>query len=235
VSENSSFDIENDMKDPVSSVSNTFDIDIDEIIAYSERNGILNDGILNDGFMNGGSVVAADSADACSGVAAAQEQIEAAIHMKVNTVRTSSMGRLFDAVSSLLGICHYNRYEGESAALLENAAYRALMRQHATCDTTDFLTVSNEADELALKFHLAVASAILKQCNRARAQAQTNTVALSGGVFQNKILMEETLRLLRADAFEVYYNVHVPPGDGGIALGQNFIGMQLLQNRDLPY
>jgi hydrogenase maturation protein HypF len=58
-----------------------------------------------------------------------------------------------------------------------------------------------------------------------------NTVALSGGVFQNKILMEETLRLLRGDGFDVYYNRIVPSGDGGIALGQNYIGMQHLANR----
>jgi hydrogenase maturation protein HypF len=175
-------------------MGNSFDINIDEIIAYGEKYDTLGQVQKND-----------------------DTQIEAAIRLKVNTVKTSSMGRLFDAVSSLLGIRHYSRYEGESATLLENAAYRALSGQRAI-----------EADELALKFHISVASAILKQCKAARAQTGTSTVALSGGVFQNRLLMEESLRLLRAEGFDVYYNIAVPPNDGGIALGQNDIGMKSL-------
>jgi len=71
------------------------------------------------------------------------------------------------------------------------------------------------------------------QCRLAREQKSIQKVCLSGGVFQNKILMEETLRLLRGDYFTVYYNIHVPPNDGGLALGQNYIGMlqKMYQNR----
>jgi hydrogenase maturation protein HypF len=74
---------------------------------------------------------------------------------------------------------------------------------------------------------LNVAEAIVQQCKNARNELGIERVCLSGGVFQNKILMEETLRLLRADGFTVYYNIHVPPNDGGIALGQNYIGMMM--------
>jgi hydrogenase maturation protein HypF len=143
--------------------------------------------------------------------------VEAAIGQSINTVTTSSMGRLFDAVSSLLGIHHINRYEGECAIMLENAANDALLNPG-----------KNEAAELALRFHKDVAGAVLVQCRDARAAYKTDIVCISGGVFQNKILTEEVLRLLRADGFTPYFNIAVPPNDGGIALGQNFIGMEHL-------
>ncbi|MDR0852416.1 MAG: carbamoyltransferase HypF [Clostridiales Family XIII bacterium] len=234
-------DKESDVGGAEDSVSNKiFDIDIGEIVAYSERYNTLRQAAAQAEEIS----VVTDSADVDPAATATREQIEAAIRLKINTVKTSSMGRLFDAVSSLLGICHYNRYEGESATLLENAAYRALMRQHATWDTNGSISAVPEdgafdmddtkvpdplvADALALKFHLSVASVILKQCSAVRAQTNTNAVALSGGVFQNRILMEESLRLLRAEGFDVYYNIAVPPNDGGIALGQNYIGMKSL-------
>ena len=140
--------------------------------------------------------------------------VTAAIKNKINTVRTSSMGRLFDGVASLLGIQHINRYEGECAIMLENAACRAMTEPNA-----------DRADVLALEFHRKIADCILNQCQTIRADRQTHKVALSGGVFQNKILMEYTLKLLRNDGFDVYYNSAVPTNDGGISLGQNYIGM----------
>jgi hydrogenase maturation protein HypF len=158
--------------------------------------------------------------------------VDAAIRSGINTVRTSSMGRLFDAVCAMLGIHYENRYEGECAIMLENAAQRALDIQHAFegPDAGDFPVedVQAEQERLALTFHLDVAKAILVQCRLIRTERGIQNVCLSGGVFQNKILMEEALRLLRADGFTVYYNVHVPPNDGGIALGQNFVGMMSL-------
>jgi hydrogenase maturation protein HypF len=142
------------------------------------------------------------------------------------------MGRLFDAVSSLLGVCHENRYEGECASLLENAATRAMDSPIKPAnDRSDKLandigsSTASTCDRLALRFHLDVARAILDQCTKARTLHNINKVCLSGGVFQNRILMEETLRLLRTDCFDVYYNIHVPPNDGGIALGQCYLGM----------
>ena len=142
----------------------------------------------------------------------------AAIKAGVNTVRTSSMGRLFDAACAMLGIHFENRYEGECAIMLENAAQRALTKARFGDEPT-------EQERLALYFHLEAARAVLGQCRLARDEKGIQKVCLSGGVFQNKILMEETLRLLRGDCFTVYYNVHVPPNDGGLALGQNYIGM----------
>ena len=142
----------------------------------------------------------------------------AALEAGVNTFRTSSMGRLFDAVCAMLGIHYENRYEGECAIMLENAAQRAIDKERASRRPT-------EQERLALSFHIDIARAVQTQCRLARAERDIQRVCLSGGVFQNKILMEETLKLLREDGFAVYYNIHVPPNDGGIALGQNFIGM----------
>jgi hydrogenase maturation protein HypF len=73
-----------------------------------------------------------------------------------------------------------------------------------------------------------VARAVLGECRRARVARVADKVCLSGGVFQNRILMEETLRLLRADGFTPYYNKTVPPNDGGIALGQAYIALRRL-------
>lgn len=137
--------------------------------------------------------------------------VRKALDLNINTVNSSSMGRLFDAVAALLGIKEYNDYEGQCAIMLEDAAARALLGKS-----------EDAADCLALKFHSKIAEMILDQCQKI---GETRQVALTGGVFQNKILMEETLRLLRDHDFEPYYNVSVSPNDGGIALGQLYIAM----------
>jgi hydrogenase maturation protein HypF len=118
----------------------------------------------------------------------------------------------------MLGIHYENRYEGECAIMLENEAQRAIDKKlHGENPT--------EQERLSLAFHLGIATVMLKQCRRVRDEYKINRVCLSGGVFQNKILMEEALRLLREGGFFVYYNINAPPNDGGIALGQNYIGM----------
>lgn len=136
----------------------------------------------------------------------------AAMEHDINTIKSSSMGRLFDAVSAMLGICSYNEYEGECAMLLEDAAAEA-MRSPGYSDAAD----------LALDFHMKVAEMIRTQCVRIWEDCGVKQVILTGGTFQNKILMEKTLELLRGDGFKVYYNVSVSPNDGGIALGQTYI------------
>ncbi len=152
--------------------------------------------------------------------------IEKALEMGINRMPSSSMGRLFDAVSALLGIKKYNDYEGQCASMLEDAAAEA---QKAIAEGRE----PDEAGKLALDFHLQIASLIYDECCRIRLRYAVkgkllSKVALSGGSFQNKLLMEETLRLLREGGFEVYYNVAVSPNDGGLALGQNYIGTHYL-------
>jgi len=140
--------------------------------------------------------------------------VKEALRQKINTVESSSMGRLFDAVSALLMIKQENDYEGQCAILLEDAAARAQKYPG-----------KSRADDLALAFHHRICDMILTQCRRIRKQENIEAVALTGGVFQNKILMERSLKLLREEGFHVYYNISVSPNDGGIALGQNYIGM----------
>ena len=137
-----------------------------------------------------------------------------ALKTGINTVKSSSMGRLFDAVSALLGICDYNSYEGQCAILLEDAA--AFAQKHPG---------AREACDLALSFHERIIDMIIEQCRIARDKYGADQVALTGGTFQNRILMEGVLEKLRADNFKPYYNISVSPNDGGIALGQAYVAM----------
>ena len=177
-----------------------FNLDLTEILKYATEHNTLQ---LNPKDQN-----------------AENQLILKALEHDVNTIESSSMGRLFDGVAALLGICSYNQYEGQCAMLLEDAADWALKHPG-----------KNHASDLALAFHLQVAETILHQCRCIRNETGANQVALTGGVFQNKILMEESLALLRKEGFEPYYNISVSPNDGGIALGQIYVAGHQLKNR----
>ena len=176
--------------------------------------------------------------------------VKAGLSHGINTIESSSMGRLFDAMAAFTGIHDYNRYEGECAIMLENAAAEALDKGSEPwemvfdiMDSDSGILISAgpvfkraekaladgiESGRIALGFHYAVADMILRVCRIIRRHESIDTVALSGGVFQNKILMERALALLRSDGFRPYYNISVGPNDGGVCLGQNYIGMKYL-------
>lgn len=147
--------------------------------------------------------------------------ISAALKSGINTVRSSSMGRLFDGVSALLGIKSHNDYEGQCAIMLEDAA--AFAQKHPGTD---------KASDLALDFHIKIIDLIMDQCIKAREEYGISQVALSGGTFQNKILMEGVLTKLRESDFTPYYNISVSPNDGGIALGQAYVAMHKISDSD---
>lgn len=174
------------------------------------------------------------------------ELLRAALNHNINTIPSSGMGRLFDVVASLLGIRQYNHYEGECAAMLEKAALIALRQRSSPVEMrfsiqpgkdgweVDARSVietiltglsSRDHNSLALGFHYAVADMIKEVCSIIRQEQNCSRVVLSGGVFQNTILMERTVALLRKEQFEVYYNRVVPPNDGCISLGQTWIGL----------
>lgn len=144
-----------------------------------------------------------------------KQLVYSALEHGVNNIVSSSMGRLFDAVAALLGIKEYNDYEGQCAIMLEDAA--------AKCET--------ESERLAYDFHMRTAEAVLTCCINTRNETGINKTVLSGGVFQNRILTEQCLKLLRNNGFEVYCNISVSPNDGGIALGQSYIGMKILEEQ----
>ena len=144
--------------------------------------------------------------------------VTAALRSGINTVKSSSMGRLFDGVSSLLGIKDHSDYEGQCAIMLEDAAAFAQKQPGTDC-----------ASDLALAFHQAVIGMIVDQCLMIRKESGASQVALTGGTFQNKILMEGVLNQLRSCGFSPYYNISVSPNDGGIALGQAYVAMHRLR------
>ena len=153
--------------------------------------------------------------------------IDSAIKNNINTVNSSSMGRLFDAVAALLDIKHYNNYEGECAVALESAARKAKKAYPLTpCLSSKqiLLEIKNKknkapAEEIALGFHIMLSQLILNIAE----QYHIPQIALSGGVFNNRILLKNTVNLLEKNGFSVYINERVPSGDGGIALGQAYI------------
>ncbi|MGW5034578.1 carbamoyltransferase HypF [Streptomyces nigra] len=162
--------------------------------------------------------------------------LERQLTRDVACAATSSMGRLFDAVSSLVGICHRAEYEAQAALELEAAATTAWDADDEAyafgvagglCDPAPVLRAlvaglraGTPVPVLAARFHRGVARAVAEQCRHVREDAGPRTVALSGGVFANALLEEECARLLAADGFTVLRHGEVPPNDGGLALGQ---------------
>lgn len=154
---------------------------------------------------------------------------------------TSSMGRLFDAVSALVGVRQVVAYEAQAAIELEGlsrgcdcgATQYAFAVKHgeptAMIDPAPVLTAvvadlraGVPAGVIGARFHHAVAELIVNLADVA--VAGTRTIALSGGVFQNALLLKLALRGLREREFEVITHQRVPPNDGGIALGQLLVG-----------
>lgn len=165
---------------------------------------------------------------------------------RVNTVASTSAGRLFDAVSALLGIRHASTFEGEASMYLQFAAEAWAEEHAADIETAPALPdallsaegrfllptqalfdelVSErlngmDAGSLAYAFHARLARLIVRGCEEAREKTGLTTVALSGGVFQNLLLLRLTKAQLEAQGFAVLLHSLIPPNDGGICLGQ---------------
>ncbi len=160
------------------------------------------------------------------------------IARKLNSPPTSSLGRLFDAVAALLGLRGAVLYEGQAAIELEQLAhsYQGKLESYpfslggqtpAALDVTPLIRaiVSDMQHDIppariAARFHCSIAELLATACGAAREQSGLNTVALSGGVFQNRLLLEQLITRLNTMAFQVFINRRVPPNDGGISLGQ---------------
>ena len=184
------------------------------------------------------------------------------IEKGLNTPETSSVGRLFDAASALLGVCTAPRYEGEAAILLEAAAHKAqteadgmpleddryrveFIKNTATENSTaadtsvllmdaapvfaallDDVQAGVPVSVIAARFHGAFVSAIADVAELVRATYGIEVMALSGGVFMNRYLLERTLARLQQRGFTVALNKELPPNDASISYGQAVLGLQ---------
>ncbi len=167
----------------------------------------------------------------------------------INSPLTSSLGRLFDAVAALAGLRSEVLYEGQAAIEMEMLACRGNLRDRlhtypftigeqtpATLDVTPMIrSIVSDIQQgvplpyIAGRFHRSIAELLALACFEAREQSGLNIVALSGGVFQNQLLLEQLMTRLEEMAFRVYINRRVPPNDGGISLGQCAVAAARLQ------
>lgn len=196
----------------------------------------------------------------------------------INTVTSTSAGRLFDAVSALLGICRSSTFEGEASTSLQFAAEAYLKKcgeetgvepvipqdeqkylltmpvedavrkadGDGQGDERQFLLktgslirmvaegrqAGEEPGYLAWLFHRELAEMIAAACMEIRRQTGRNTVALSGGVYQNLLLLRYSVERLEEEKFHVLTHHLIPPNDGGICLGQAAAAMAYLQRKE---
>lgn len=165
--------------------------------------------------------------------AAADGLLEHAWRRRINTVTTSSAGRLFDAAAALTGICQASRYEGQAPMLLEAAGndsglsvdcplhWRGELLEADWAPLLGMLLDERRpARERAAVFHNAMADIVTGQARALRDATGVGRVALAGGVFQNRRLSERVLDGLRRDGFETRLSQRVPLNDAGLSVGQ---------------
>lgn len=152
----------------------------------------------------------------------------------MNSPLTSSAGRLFDAVSALLGVRDTVTYEGQAAIELEQladpderGAYRSDTSLGLVAGVVEDLRAGVPAPVIAARFHHGLAGLIVRTCARLRDLTGVGTVALSGGVFQNVLLLESTVDALAGNDFRVLTHSRVPTNDGGVSLGQAVVANRL--------
>ncbi len=167
------------------------------------------------------------------------------IDKNINAPKTSSCGRLFDAVAAILGLRDTVVYEGQAAIILESMATRfdgelpdigefylveqnnnLLIKPHEIIDQIIAGRKRNiPIPALSQAFHEALVLLFLRIASKLKTDTGIDQIALSGGCFQNMLLLNGLIKKLKKDEFTVYINIEVPPNDGGIALGQAYWGM----------
>lgn len=152
----------------------------------------------------------------------------------LNTPATSAVGRLFDGAASLLGLIEKASYEGQAGMYLENIAEGSAeaielpLNQDAngllTADWRPLVKALLQVDvsvaQRAMQFHVSLAHSIVVQAQHIHSQTPFDSIGLTGGVFQNKLLAELSVAKLTAAGFDVHLTERLPCNDGGIALGQ---------------
>ncbi len=168
------------------------------------------------------------------------------IDKKINCPRTSSMGRLFDGVSSILGLIDEITFEGEAAITLENIcdekegeSYKFEIKKDEEKFILDFNKIIKgiiydiykkvNINIIARKFHNTIIKSTIEMTLYIREKTNINTVVISGGVFQNEILFEGVVKGLEKYKFKVLTNKIIPCNDSGVSLGQLIIANELLK------
>jgi len=179
---------------------------------------------------------------------ARQRTICGQIAKRLNTVATSSLGRVFDAVAALAGLGSYNHFDAQLPMALEAVVEAGVEERYGF----ELRRGADECEELCLgpmvrgvvediesgvapgvvsaKFHNCLAAALAEMVHSAKRRSGLNRVALSGGVFCNKYLADRIISLLQGSGFEVLFNQVVPANDGGVSLGQAAIGVAAAAN-----
>ena len=171
----------------------------------------------------------------------------------LNSPKTTSCGRLFDAVAAAIGVCREQAYyEGQAAIELEALAAQqfdaeqdnaypytfcaqevGVLCWHKTWEALlNDLKAGISASTIAARFHQALVRAVVHTANRLCHQKQLDTVVLSGGVFQNKLLLRAISNQLSALEFKVLYPVQISANDSGLALGQAIVGAACLADKN---
>lgn len=171
------------------------------------------------------------------------------IERNINTYQTSSLGRLFDAVSALLMVRHVVSYEGQAAVELESLLYNSdnndnifydiktnynniISSENIIIKIVEDIVKKVDPDVISKKFHLTVCRILQKIAEKIRDERGINKIVFSGGCFQNNFLLKNLYRLLTQREFDVFTHRLIPPNDGGIALGQAIIaGYKHLKSR----
>ena len=177
-----------------------------------------------------------------------QQIILEQIEKRINTVETSSLGRVFDAVAAMLGLGGYNHFEAQLPMALEAIAAADVEDRYelemfsppgepCSFDLGKTIRqivsdVRNKVDAgiISAKFHNTISEILLGFAVACRSEADLNTVALSGGVFCNRYLTNRLIKQLKQNDFSVLFNRNVPSNDGGISVGQAAIAAKLMKS-----
>ena len=177
----------------------------------------------------------------------AAQKLIGMIESKVNCPQTSSMGRLFDAVSSIIGRTDQVTYEGQAAIELEaisdldiqDAYSYTIIKQQDMYIIEPYEMLREVLQDklngvaskiMAAKFQNSVVALSARLCTYLRKDTGINEVALSGGVFQNTYLLKKISHNLETEGFVVYTHTHLPSNDGGVAIGQIIIANAIIGN-----
>ncbi|WP_457678502.1 carbamoyltransferase HypF [Thermovibrio sp.] len=164
--------------------------------------------------------------------------IKLSLKREINAPTTSSMGRLFDGVSAILGLKYRASYQAQGAIVLEEAArksrtkksFKAVVKEgkvdwrEMVLELLELKRKGSPTEELAKMFHNWVVKVSLLAAKEIREKRGIAKVGLTGGVFQNKLLTETLSERLKEEGFKVLTHQVVPPNDGGISLGQAVYG-----------